>query len=121
MDRGLDAQLIAWSTAFDAVCAGISTFTVGSLVKKIGIRILGTISFLFLAFASLITIYATDDPFFVYFPMTLTHRPLEPTPDSEEFAIFDPPSNQTLGGKTWNELEGWADDAKYYKDILILL
>jgi|TARA_B100001094_G_scaffold69449_1_gene65917 sugar phosphate permease len=58
MDRGLDAQLIAWSTAFDAVCAGISTFTVGSLVKKIGIRILGTISFLFLAFASLITIYA---------------------------------------------------------------
>tara|TARA_Y100000768_G_C23975633_1_gene682900 strand:- start:1373 stop:2605 length:1233 start_codon:yes stop_codon:yes gene_type:complete len=58
MDRGLDAQLIAWSTAFDAVCAGISTFTVGNLVKKIGIRILGTISFLFLAFASLITIYA---------------------------------------------------------------
>ena len=60
----------------------------------------------------------TDDPFFVYFPMTLTHRPLEPTPDSEEFAIFDPPSNQTLGGKTWNELEGWADDAKYYKDMV---
>lgn len=58
MDRGLDAQLIAWSTAFDAVCAGISTFTVGNLVKKVGIRILGTISFLFLAFASLITIYA---------------------------------------------------------------
>ena len=58
MDRGLDAQLIAWSTAFDAVCAGVSTFTVGSLVKKVGIRILGTVSFLFLAFASLITIYA---------------------------------------------------------------
>ncbi|MEC7837151.1 MAG: MFS transporter [Chloroflexota bacterium] len=58
MDRGLDAQLIAWSTAFDAVCAGVSTFTVGSLVKRFGIRILGTISFLFLAFASLITIYA---------------------------------------------------------------
>jgi sugar phosphate permease len=58
MDRGLDAQLIAWSTAFDAVCAGISTFTVGILVKKVGIRILGTISFLFLAFASFITIYA---------------------------------------------------------------
>ena len=60
----------------------------------------------------------TDDPFFVYFPMTLTHRPLEPTPDSEEFAIFDPPSNQTLGGRTWDELEGWDDDAKYYKDMV---
>ena len=60
----------------------------------------------------------TDDPFFVYFPMTLTHRPLEPTPDSEEFAVFDPPSNNTLGGKTWDELEGWADDSKYYKDMV---
>ena len=60
----------------------------------------------------------TDDPFFVYFPMTLTHRPLEPTPDSEEFAIYDPPSNQTLGGRTWDELEGWDDDAKYYKDMV---
>ena len=50
--------------------------------------------------------------------MTLTHRPLEPTPDSEEFAIFDPPSNQTLGGRTWDELEGWDDDAKYYKDMV---
>ena len=58
MDRGLDPQLIAWSTAFDAVCAGISTFTVGNLVRRVGIRILGTISFLFLAFASWITIYA---------------------------------------------------------------
>ena len=58
MDRGLDAQLIAWATAFDAVCAGISTFTVGSLVKKIGIRTLGSISFLCLAIASLLTIYA---------------------------------------------------------------
>ena len=58
MDRGLDPQLIAWSTAFDAVCAGISTFTVGNLVRRVGIRILGTISFLFLAFASWITTYA---------------------------------------------------------------
>ena len=58
MDRGLDPQLIAWSTAFDAVCAGISTFTVGNLVRRVGIRILRTISFLFLAFASWITIYA---------------------------------------------------------------
>jgi arylsulfatase A-like enzyme len=59
-----------------------------------------------------------DDPFFVYFPMTATHRPLEPTPDSPEFADFDPPSNKTLGGRTWNELEGWPDDAKFYKDMV---
>ena len=58
MDRGLEPQLIALATAFDAVCAGISTFFVGNLVKKLGIRFLGTLAFLFLAIASLITIYA---------------------------------------------------------------
>ena len=31
MDRGLEPQLIALATAFDAVCAGISTFIVGNL------------------------------------------------------------------------------------------
>ena len=59
-----------------------------------------------------------DDPFFVYFPMAATHRPLEPTPDSPEFAEFDPPSNRTLGGRTWDELEGWPDDAKFYRDMV---
>ncbi|MBT4072211.1 MAG: sulfatase-like hydrolase/transferase [Chloroflexi bacterium] len=59
-----------------------------------------------------------EDPFFVYFPMAATHRPLEPTPDSPEYAEFDPPSNKTLGGRTWDELEGWPDDAKYYKDMV---
>ena len=59
-----------------------------------------------------------DDPFFVYFPMALTHRPLEPTPDSPEFDEFIPPSNETLGGRTWAELEGWDDDPRYYKDMV---
>ena len=59
-----------------------------------------------------------DDPFFVYFPMALTHRPLEPTPDSPEFDEFIPPSNETLGGRTWEELEGWEDDPRYYKDMV---
>jgi arylsulfatase A len=59
-----------------------------------------------------------DKPWFVYWPMALTHRPLEPTPDSPEFADFTPPSNQTLGAKTWAELEGWPDDAKFYKDMV---
>jgi len=59
-----------------------------------------------------------DDPFFVYFPMALTHRPREPTPDSPEFDEFIPPSNETLGGRTWAELEGWEDDPRYYKDMV---
>ncbi|MQG37523.1 MAG: arylsulfatase [SAR202 cluster bacterium] len=59
-----------------------------------------------------------NDPFFVYFPMALTHRPLEPTPDSPEFEEFIPPSNETLGGRTWDELEGWEDDPRYYKDMV---
>ena len=58
------------------------------------------------------------DPFFVYFPMALTHRPLEPTPDSPEFDNFMPPSNETLGGRTWAELEDWDDDPRYYKDMV---
>jgi len=59
-----------------------------------------------------------DDPFFVYFPMALTHKPHEPTPDSPEFDEFVPPSNETLGGRTWEELEGWNDDPRYYKDMV---
>ena len=59
-----------------------------------------------------------DDPFFVYFPMALTHRPLEPTPDSPEFDDFVPPSNLTLGAETWAELEDWDDDPRYYKDMV---
>ena len=59
-----------------------------------------------------------DEQFFVYFPMTLTHDPKEPTPDSEEYKFFEPPSNKTLGGKTFDELENWDDDPKFYKDMV---
>ena len=59
-----------------------------------------------------------DDPFFVYFPMALTPRPLEPTPDSPEFDDFVPPSNETLGAHTWAKLEDWDDEARYYKDMV---
>ncbi len=59
-----------------------------------------------------------EEPFFVYFPMALTHRPLEPTPDSPEFGDFVPPSNATLGARTWAELEDWDDDPRYYKDMV---
>ena len=59
-----------------------------------------------------------DEQFFVYFPMTLTHDPKEPTPDSEEYKFFEPPSNKTLGGRTFDELENWDDDPKFYKDMV---
>ena len=61
-----------------------------------------------------------DSPFFVYWPMAATHKPHEPTPDSPEWDSFDPPSNQTLGGRTWAELEegSWGDDPRFYKDMV---
>ena len=60
-----------------------------------------------------------DNPFFVYWPMALTHKPHEPSPDSPEFADFDPPTNRTRGGRTWAELEdgAFADDPRFYKDM----
>ena len=61
-----------------------------------------------------------DKPFFVYWPMAATHKPHEPTPDSPEWDSFDPPSNRTLGGRTWAELEegSWGDDPRFYKDMV---
>jgi MFS family permease len=60
MDRGLDARLISFATAFDAVCAGVSTFTMGFLVRRFPARYLGAAGFLFLAAASVLTIYASN-------------------------------------------------------------
>lgn len=61
-----------------------------------------------------------DEDFFVYFPMALTHGPFEPTPDSPEFDDFEPMSNKTLGGKTWDEIQEGGGDAhtRYYKDMV---
>ena len=60
-----------------------------------------------------------EEPFFVYYPMVLTHRPFEPTPDSSEYKTFDPPTNKLLGrGKTFDDVEGWKDDPKYFKDMV---
>ena len=60
MDRGLDPSLVSIATAFDAVCAGAGSFGAGMLVKKIPARIIGTSSFLMLAIASVMSIYAYD-------------------------------------------------------------
>ena len=61
-----------------------------------------------------------DEDFFVYFPMALTHGPFEPTPDSPEFDDFEPMSNKTLGGKTWDEIQEGGGDAhtRYYQDMV---
>ncbi|PZC41473.1 MAG: Arylsulfatase A [Chloroflexi bacterium] len=61
-----------------------------------------------------------EKPFFVYWPMAATHKPHEPTPDSPEWDSFDPPSNQSIGAKTWAELEdgSWEDDPKFYRDMV---
>ena len=62
MDRGLDPTLISFATAFDAVCAGASTFIFGMLVKRIPARFLGGLGFSMLATASVMTVYATNLP-----------------------------------------------------------
>lgn len=58
MDRGLDPGLVSIATAFDAVCAGAASFAAGMLVRKISAKVIGTVGFLLLALASLMTIYA---------------------------------------------------------------
>ena len=62
MDRGMDPTLISFATAFDAVCAGGSTFLFGMLASKIPGRFLGAFGFMMLATASVLTIYATELP-----------------------------------------------------------
>ncbi len=62
MDRGMDPTLISFATAFDAVCAGTSTFAFGLLVRWIPGRFLGAVGFSFLAIASVLTIYADNLP-----------------------------------------------------------
>ena len=60
MDKGLDPTLISFATAFDAVCAGVATFTFGMLVRYVPARILGATGFMLLAAASVLTIYANS-------------------------------------------------------------
>ena len=61
-----------------------------------------------------------DEEFFVYFPMALTHRPFEPTPDNPEFNDFEPYTNTlpSTGGRTFETVEGWDDSPRYYKDMV---
>ena len=46
-----------------------------------------------------------DNPFFVYWPMALTHGPFEPTPDSPEWDAFRTAFEQDARrGRTWADL-----------------
>jgi sugar phosphate permease len=58
MDRGLDAQLISYATALDAMAAGVSTFVMGLLAHRIPARFVGAAGFVLLALASILTILA---------------------------------------------------------------
>jgi len=58
-----------------------------------------------------------DEEFFVYFPMALTHRPFEPTPDDPDFDSFEPEPNKTLGA-TSRIADDWDDPPHYYKGMV---
>ncbi len=58
-----------------------------------------------------------DEEFFVYFPMALTHRPFEPTPDDLEFDSFEPEPNKTLGASS-RISDDWGDDPDHYKSMV---
>ena len=70
LDRGVDAGLVSLATAFDAVIAGVATFAFGFSVRKVPVRFLGCLGFLFLAGASVITIYA-DNSALVFISMAI--------------------------------------------------
>jgi MFS family permease len=62
MDRGLDPRLISYATALDAAAAGLSTFAMGLLARRIPPRLIGAGGFLLLTLASALTIVAGDHP-----------------------------------------------------------
>ncbi|MEX0359720.1 MAG: sulfatase-like hydrolase/transferase, partial [Allomuricauda sp.] len=49
-----------------------------------------------------------DNPFFVYYPMVLTHDPFVPTPDNQEFGGFDSQS-KINDPKYFDEMVGYMD------------
>jgi MFS family permease len=60
MDRGLDARLVAYATALDAVAAGISSFVMGLLADRVPARFLGVAGFLLIAAGILFTTLAAS-------------------------------------------------------------
>jgi len=58
MDRGFDARLISYATALDAAAAGLSTFAMGMLARRVAPRYIGAGGFLMLMLASILTVLA---------------------------------------------------------------
>lgn len=69
MDRGLDPRIISYATALDAAAAGLATFALGLLTRRVPARFIGAGGFLLLALASLITVLA-DSHALVFAAMT---------------------------------------------------
>ena len=67
IDRGIDAKLVAFATALDAVAAGISIFIIGNIQKKLPNKILTSVGFILITIASVITIYAQS-----FFPVLIS-------------------------------------------------
>lgn len=53
-----------------------------------------------------------DQPFFAYFPMTLTHDPFQPTPGHSEYDAFDPISQSV------NDAAYFADNMAYMDKVV---
>jgi predicted MFS family arabinose efflux permease len=70
MDRGLDPLLISYATAVDAAAAGLSTFAMGLLTRRVPARFIGTGGFLVLTLASALTIVA-DTHLVMFVSMTV--------------------------------------------------
>ncbi len=62
MDRGLDARLVSYATALDAVAAGVSSFVLGMLADRLPARYLGVAGFLLIAAGILFTTVADSVP-----------------------------------------------------------
>jgi len=62
MDRGLDPRLVSYATALDAAAAGLSTFAMGLLVRRIPARYIGAGGFLMMTCACILTVVANSIP-----------------------------------------------------------
>jgi MFS family permease len=62
MDKGLDPGIVSLATALDAICAGISMFTIGMLGDRVAPRYLGALGFCILSVAIFLTIIGETVP-----------------------------------------------------------
>ena len=68
IDRGLDAQLVAFAVGVESAVAAASAFAMGLLVERFQVRFVGAASYLLAAVATLLTINA-DTPLVLFLAM----------------------------------------------------